>query len=367
MKPAIDKLFILEKVRDSALTAKVRAALKGVPAREISSPEAAYQEVLTKPDPVAAGKKVLLITENQGRFIKPCPGTKHYTCCGYHILHVGSYCPMDCTYCVLQTYFHPPLLQLFANQDALFTELEGLSTAWPRVRRLGTGEFTDSLVWEPLWDLTPRLVEWFGNQDRAVLELKTKTVNISGLKGLAHGGKTILSWSVNTPRIIREHEKGAAPLAARLSAAAACAEAGYALAFHFDPLVPYEAAEQEYRKVVRQIFAAVDPDRVAWISLGTLRYPPSLGEVMERRRPGLTLGEMIPGLDNKMRAFKPIRMALSRAVAQEIRTLAPGVCAYFCMEDRQVWEKCMGFWPGEEGLSRLLDKSAARVCGIRIS
>jgi spore photoproduct lyase len=48
---------------------------------------------------------------------------------------------------------------------------------------VGTGEFTDSLIWEQWTDLTDYLVSRFSAQGRAVLELKTKTVNIEGLEG----------------------------------------------------------------------------------------------------------------------------------------------------------------------------------------
>ncbi len=368
MKLAIRRLFVDERVKDTPLARGIRSRLAGVPEEVVEGPGKVFAHVLSFPDPVAAAKSVLYVTRNQGRFIRPCPGTSEYTCCGYHILHVGAFCPMDCAYCVLQTYFHPPVMQLFANQDELLAELDRVLLARdPAIRRLGTGEFTDSLVWEPLWDLTPRLVERFGVQDHAVLELKTKTVNIHALKGLDHGGKTILAWSVNTPRVIREHERGVTGLSARLSAAAQCAEWGYPLAFHFDPLVPYPGCEEEYRRVVREIFARVPGEKVAWVSLGTLRYPPSLGQVIRERRPGseLVLGEMVPGLDRKMRVFKPIRAALCREIVEEIRAAAPEVTAYFCMEDREVWENCTGSWPGEKGLSALLDRSAMWVCGIR--
>jgi spore photoproduct lyase len=56
-----------------------------------------------------------------------------------------------------------------------------------------------------------------------VLELKTKSVNIGGLLDLDHRRKTILAWSLNTERVIRDEERGTASLDARLRAAAAAA------------------------------------------------------------------------------------------------------------------------------------------------
>ena len=120
---------------------------------------------------------MLYLTRNRGAFLRKCPGTKAYRCCGYQILHIATYCTMDCAYCILQAYFHPPVLQLFINREELLQELDTLLQI-PRIHRIGTGEFTDSLIWEACWDLTPELVRHFGRQQNSVLELKTKTNHI---------------------------------------------------------------------------------------------------------------------------------------------------------------------------------------------
>src|SRR5690606_32927262 len=141
------------------------------------------------------GKQSLLLTRNQGPFLRQCPGTREYICCGYNILNFATYCTMDCAYCILQSYFHPPVLQYFVNQYKLWKELDH-ALPQPRTLRVGTGEFTDSLILEPWSDLTPKLIDRFANQTHAILELKTKTTAIDRLEGLRHHRKTIISWSL---------------------------------------------------------------------------------------------------------------------------------------------------------------------------
>jgi spore photoproduct lyase len=197
--------------------------------------------------------------------------------------------------------------------------------------------------------------------------LKTKTTAIDNLRELTHNRKTILAWSVNTPKIIRSQEKGTASLKARLETAAKMERLGYPLAFHFDPMVIYPGCEEDYCRVVEQIFDHVTPDNVTWISLGTFRFMPALKEIIARRFSDSTIpyGEFITGLDGKMRYFKPLRIALYRQVAARIKGLAPGVLAYYCMEDDEVWEKTLGYRPAEQGgLPAILDDSARRVCGL---
>ncbi len=359
---------IAELYVDAALSERpeVEAARRRfkVPARIVRSAEEVYAAVAAAQDPIGHGKRVLYLTRNRGAFVKSCPGTRHYTCCGYKILHIGTFCSMDCSYCILQAYFHPPVLQYFLNHDEMDQELERLF-ATRTIHRLGTGEFTDSLIWEPWTDLSARLIRKFAGQDSCVLELKTKTTEIDSLLDLPHRRRTILAWSLNTAEVIRTEERGTTSLDARLKAAARGAAHGYPLAFHFDPIVIADGCEADYRRTVERLFAAVDPRHIVWISLGALRFMPELKAVLRKRfqHSRIVYGEFIGGLDGKMRYFKPLRMKVYRDIAAAIRARAPSVCIYLCMEDDEVWQHALGFQPDSGGgLARMLDEAAARQC-----
>ncbi len=361
----ITALYIDRQVADLPETQRICRRL-GAPAKQVDAAEEVYTDLAAAADPVGGGKQVLFLTRNKGAFLKECPGTRHYTCCGYRILHIGSYCTMDCSYCILQAYFHPPVLQYYVNQEEMQRELERC-LAEPGIQRIGTGEFTDSLIWEPWTDISRRLALRFARQERAVLELKTKTVNIDGLLDLAHRRKSILAWSLNTERVIASEERGTASLSARLRAAARAAHAGYPIAFHFDPVVIADGCEEEYRQVVERIFAAVPPEQIVWISLGAFRFMPDLKPIIQRRFPDskIVYGEFIAGLDGKARYFKPLRMKVLRSLAQAIQRRAPQACVYLCMEDDEVWRQALGFTPAERGgLVHMLDEAAIKHCGL---
>jgi spore photoproduct lyase len=362
---SIQKLYIDQQVKDSV---EVNAIVRrlDLPYEIVSDAQMVYDRMSAAPDPIQKAKSVLLLTSNKGAFIRKCPGTRSYACCGYEILHIGTFCHMDCTYCILQSYFHPPVLQYFVNHNDLFTELDGIFTD-NKIHRMGTGEFTDSLIWEPWTGLSRELVPAFAAQRQAVLELKTKTTAVNGLKHLAHNRKTIVAWSVNTPRVIAEEEQRTASLAARLKAAARCESWGYPLAFHFDPIVIYDGCEADYEGVVKKIFSHVAADNVVWISLGTFRFMPSLKPLIQKRFPKskIIYGEFITGLDGKMRYFKPLRIAVYRKIIACIRKFAPQVFIYFCMEDEEVWQKSLGFTVSDQGrLDKLLDEQAVKHCGL---
>ena len=362
---AIQKLYVDRKIADYPQVSAISRRLD-LPSEIVSDPREVYESVLASDDPVKKGKTVLFLTYNRGAFIKNCPGTRSYECCGYEILNIGNFCHMDCTYCILQCYFHPPVLQYFVNHNDLFKELE-LIFADHKIHRLGTGEFTDSLIWEMWTDLSTRLIPAFAAQKSAVLELKTKTTAIDRLEKLSHNRKTIMAWSVNTPRVIAAEERHTAFLNARLKAAAQCESWGYPLAFHFDPIIIYDGCEADYERVVKQIFSYVSTDRIVWISLGTFRFMPALKALIQKRSPksNIIYGEFITGLDGKMRYFKPLRIEIYQKIIACIRAYAPRVFIYFCMEDDEVWQKSLGFTVSERGgLSKMLDEQAVRHCNL---
>jgi spore photoproduct lyase len=363
------KIFVLDEIAHMPLVEKISEQYANLPIAQVDGPQKVYEYVLSARDPIETGKKVLFLTRNQGAFIRKCPGTREYICCGYQIIHIGTFCTMDCAYCILQSYFHPPVLQLFVNTDDLFCDLDRIfECKIEGLQRLGTGEYTDSLIWEKVCDISQQLIQLFSNQNHSVLELKSKTTQIDALLPLTHNRKTIMAWSLNTPEIIQKLEYRTTTLNARLKAAATCESHGFPLAFHFDPIVLYEGCEQGYESVIDAIFSHVSARNIVWISLGTLRFMPDLKGIIQTRFHHATIvyGEMFPGMDDKLRYFKPLRLQLYRRLVDRIKKHAPDVFVYYCMEDAAIWQKSLGFIPDDQGgLPYLLDLQAKKICGIK--
>lgn len=304
------------------------------------------------PDPLAAGKKILVLARQKGRWLKPCPGTSDYLCCGYWVLDVGLGCPFDCSYCFLQFYQNNPYLTVYTNLADLEKEIIKVIGGHPRAfSRIGSGEFTDSLALEKYVPLAERLIPIFLKTPNSLLELKTKSVNIKSLLKFSPAGRIVIGWSVNPPEIIRREEKGTPSLAARLAAAKKCQEQGYHLSFHFDPIIDYPGWERGYEEVVKKIAAAVPAGSIAWISLGSLRFAPALKKIVERRFPASRImgGEFISGRDGKSRYPRPLRQKMYQHILGLIKKHLPGVFIYFCMESPEIWQKCLDLSPINNG------------------
>ncbi len=295
----------------------------------------------------------------KGDILKPCPGTRGYICCGYQILNIGTNCPLDCSYCILQAYFKEDRLKVFSNLEERIGEVVREIEGHPeKIYRIGTGEFTDSLALDPLTGWTSILLPIFSVRKNAVLELKTKSVCIEGLIKSPYRERLIVSWSLNSPFISEREEIRAPSLVERLKAARDCQKEGFTLGFHFDPLLIHRDWRSGYLKTIELLEKYINPAGIIWLSLGSFRFMPALKPIIRRRHPGSCIlnGEFILALDGKMRYFKPLRIELYEFMRTHLESWHSDLGMYLCMESDDVWKKSMGWSPGDsEGLAGYLD------------
>ena len=352
------RVLIQEQSWNDSATREILDKLPGVEIETVPDQDALLGTA-AESAPAAYPKNTLILVRYPGRFLKNCQGSGAEMCCNYFVASYAWNCHFECTYCVLRSYLSNEALVVCTNIDDMLSQIKDTLDRSPAQRyRIGTGELADSLALDHLTGYSRRLVTLFAATPNGILELKTKSSQIANLEGVDHRGHTVVSWSVNSKRISRTEEHGAATLEERLAAAAQCRKWGYKLGFHFDPLIHYEGWEDDYRESVKEIFRAVDPGAVAWISLGALRFPPHLRELVRRRFPKSRVprGEFVPGHHGKMRYFRPIREEMYRKMYAWIREQAPGVFVYLCMENRLVWERSIGQVPGDAlGFSDQLD------------
>ncbi len=307
--------------------------------RDSDKPEEQLGDELT----LTQGKRILYLKEFRGTAFKLCPGfSDDVLCCNYFVIDLIENCPLECSYCILQAFLNNPLITFHVNVESIVREMRELIETYPeRPLRIGTGEHSDSLVLDHVFQVNPYLIEAFAGLKNATLELKTKTDFIAPLKGLKHNSRTVVSWSLNPEQIIRSNELKTASLENRLRAASELVCEGYKVGFHFDPLIHYPGWQEGYRQTIEKLFSVVSPDRIAWISMGTLRYIPKLKQIAEERFPKTAIfaNEFIPAGDGKMRYIKPIRREMMTLVSQWIKEKAPEVPLYLCMEPRHTWSK----------------------------
>ena len=280
-------------------------------------------------------KKNLIIYTEKFDFLKPCPCTKNANCCGYNLINLGFGCLYECNYCFLQQYQNLPAIALPSNIQDFLAKVP----AAPFRRghfdyvRLGSGEFTDSLLFDDITNYSADIIKFFKGRPE-LFEFKTKSVNIDNLLKTPAQGNIVVGWSVNPQNIISEAEPLTPSLAERLNAAAKIAKHGYKAAFHFDPVIIHKNWKDNYKNLVTEIAAKIPGESIVWISIGTLRFNRELKKFIECRFPNnIILDEdFYLSFDGKMRYSDFERQEVYNFLKPLLEKTFPKTVIYLCME-----------------------------------
>ncbi len=353
-----EKIYIEKSVQHTAFAKKVIAKFPKIEQSVIPDANEILSISLLKKEKATA-LKTLLLAKQRGPFLRLCPGTQKHICCLYYNLDVAAGCDIDCSYCILQGYINNPVKTLYCNLDEMYDEVsEKLKIHQNQFYRIGTGELSDSLTFDHITELGADLVRFFKDKQNAIIELKSKSPQIQNILDIEHNKRTVVSWSLNASHITEQEESLAPDIDARLEAAKEVQKAGYRIGFHFDPMIHFDGWQEGYKETVDKIFRVIKPENIAWISLGALRYPPGLDDIIRENHPEspIVLGELLPGIDKKLRYFKPIRVEMFKKMYKWIKGHSDSVFVYLCMEKTDVWQKAFGWSPRNSAhLKTLLD------------
>jgi spore photoproduct lyase len=351
MKFDLDEILIETQSRDSALAERVlRAIDPATPVSYIDDARTAALPRLSDRDPFGAAKRRMLIARRSSPFLMACPaGSSKFACCGYLVLTLASNCPMDCSYCFLQEYVADnPAFQLFSNYADAFDELDRMLHAAPvRSFRVGTGELADSLAFDSVTAMSRDLIKFFAARPNLTLEFKTKTDEIDNLLAIDPSGRVMVSWTLSPDAVFRSSEHRTASPTARIAAARKVLDAGYRVAFHFDPIIAYAEAEYDYLSLIDELLDSIPASSISFVSMGGLRMTPTLRTTARRRHPDdpLLCGEDVLAPDGRLRAFTPLRLRLYRALAAKFKAAGAEIPAYLCMEPASIHERVFGAAP----------------------
>lgn len=351
MRPEIRKIVIDPEFGNAELPHKIAEGLSLKP--EFKTKDELLEEIRHDPgdDLFKTAKKVLFFTENKGRFLKKCPGSKGVVCCNYYTINSVTGCPYDCSYCILQHYIgNNPFITVFMNREKAVEEIVSF-LAENRFLRVGTGELADSLALDHLLDESGFFIGELAKRslfDRVQFEFKTKSAEVERLlevKKLYPEANIVTGFSVNIPRFSSREEPGTATLEERMNAARRLQRVGVKVAVHFDPVLMLDELFEDYMQLIDFIFSQLDQSKIAWISMGGFRHTLALTETIVGRNPRSLLlrGEMFPSdSDNKLRYLAFIRRRFYTAFNKRIsRFFKENPPLYMCMEKAFMWSDMM--------------------------
>ena len=289
--------------------------------------------------------KTLFITKRKGAPVKHCPGTKRHICCNYLTVDLYEGCTLGCSYCIMKSYLNFSPVTVYVDSSSSIADIRKIAlNNKERIVRVGTGEVGDSLQFDPLFEMSAEFIQGLADVENIYFEAKTKTCFVDHLLEIKNKGNSIISFSLNPEEIVLAEETAAFSLGERLDAADKVVKAGYNLAFHFDPVICEDGWENRYLDTIEKL-SVFPKEKIKWISIGTLRYPPDLKEkIAQAERPYL-FDEFVPCADGKYRYMQKRRKEVYRKLYAKLKAVTNS-SVYFCMESDTIWNYAAGSVPG---------------------
>ena len=336
------KIFIEKDVANSSVTLEILNKLPNVKIEYIDD----YRTIQIKGKMTDSiykeSKECLAIARKRGDLVKQfrCrDGIVGST--EYYITH-GNNCCYDCEYCFLQSYFENAVPTVFVNHDEILNAIRDVIVESGEERLIfHAGELCDALAFDDYTNLSQKLILVFSKFPNTRLELRTKSTNINNLLTVPCSDNIIISWTF-TPQInIDNHEHKTPSLEARIGAAERVQNAGYNVGICLDPIIICEDLIDNYRTMIKMIFDRLNASKIKYVSLGGLRFLPSLARIVRERCPNtkLLLGEFVPCVDGKHRYFRSIRTEIYKEISRMIRERSNSVKVSLCMETKEVWSE----------------------------
>ena len=310
--------------------------------RQSSSPKRAPAKPEREPAKPERGPLRFVDAPAETSVFGDCPVRSDRTlCCNLKTIDAVQNCSFGCSYCTIQTFYGD---RVTVDRD-LGRKLREIELDDRRFYHIGTGQSSDSLVWGNRAGILDELCRFADEHPNVLLELKTKSANVSYFLERSVPSNLVCSWSLNTAPVIEHEEHFTAPLERRLAAARRFADGGRKVAFHFHPMVHHDGWDTEYPALAERLLASFDPDEVAFLSMGSVTFiKPVMKQIRQRGEPTRILqSELVADPHGKLTYPDDLKVRMFQTM---YRTFAPWhgrVFMYLCMEKATIWDRAFGW------------------------
>ncbi len=280
----------------------------------------------------------LFLAEKKGQLLKLAPdaygqlGGPHY-----YFIHAYN-CIYECQYCYLQGYFNTPDIVLFVNHEEIIKEMQNILEIHPEENVwFHAGEFSDSLALTHLTGELELYHDFCAKNPRAIIELRTKSVNIKALKNLQPLQNLIVSFSLSPQKMAKRVDLKTPSTASRLEAMRGLRRLGHSIAAHFDPIIFEDHFKTEYEALLESM-TDLNP-HLRYLSLGVVRFTKDVYREVEKNYPNSLIhtNPLIKSFDGKVRYHRPMRTWIMQSVKEiAIQKSVSQSCIYLCMEENSV-------------------------------
>ncbi len=274
-----------------------------------------------------------------------CPNYWHFSPYGF--------CPYGCKYCYLagtRGVWYSPSVKIYVNLPEMIERIGRVANRLAQPTAFYLGKLQDGLALDPLTAYSSVLVPFFARHPWAQQVILTKSASVDRLLNLDHGGRTILSWSLNPPEVAEAFEENVPFVRERLEAMRHCAERGYPVRAVLMPIIPVTGWRRVYDAFLTELLRTVSLQRLTFggicIYKGARRLMESkLGQDNAISR---QIAEDSSQGDGRARYSTLLRREMYEHMIGCARRVNPRVELALCLEDIELWHK-LGI---QQGLGR---------------
>jgi spore photoproduct lyase len=332
----IDTVYVEDAVRTLPITAEILKRIRAASVQYVQD----YQDVFSRSGKDYLSKRLkstLFIAEKRGALVREAPAAYGFGADDLHYYHIHAYnCIYECEYCYLQGYFRSPDLVFFVNHPDIINAMQEVVDRAPgKTVWFHAGEFSDSLALSHVSQELAHYWEFFAQNPKAALELRTKSTNLTAMRRLRPLPNVVISYSLSTHTQAALHDREAPSVAKRLRAMHRLDGLEFPLGVHFDPIVYSADFSAQFEQLVADLCQVIDLNRLRYLSLGVVRFSKEVYRETRSNYPESTLfaRHFIQGSDAKMRYLRPMRQQLLETGKEILKRYGcPEEKIYFCME-----------------------------------
>jgi spore photoproduct lyase len=176
---------------------------------------------------------------------------------------------------------------LFVNYEDFQNEINNIVEQNPDEKEITffSGYDCDSLALESVTRFVREFLPFFQKHKKAVLELRTKSINVDELLNHEVIPNCVVAYSFTPENISQKLEHGVPPVKKRIQTIKSLAEKGWRVGIRLDPLIYHEGYQKYYSKLIQEIFYTISVESIHSVSTGPMRFPEKMFHTIKQLYP----------------------------------------------------------------------------------
>ena len=277
-------------------------------------------------------KPALILAKKEGKKLHDIPKT--FNIGGkknYYFSHMLN-CIYDCEYCFLQGKHMSAHYLLFVNYEDFFVEIKKkIKQNCLEKSYFFSGYDCDSLAFDGITNFVDCFLPIFEKNKNAILELRTKSVQIHKILKHKPINNCIIAFSFTPENISKLIEHKVPSVKKRIVAMKKLADAGWKVGLRFDPIIPACNFAKIYENLFKDIALNISKESVHSISFGMMRFPKKMFKKMIKEYPNKKIISLNFKNNNGIYSYsKEVQKKLENIIIKKLKKYMKDVPIYNC-------------------------------------